>query len=274
MLTGDSHCSSRPPWGTLCCCAPHEGPVLPLHPTSLLKRQATGGGGPCPGPCTWEPCRPKAGHRPTAPQQAQGRPWHPPFYLWASVSLQPQAGFEGYGTHPSFRPGPGSSGQAARPAGLAPAPDSALRLPTPPRPAGFVPVQDAPGWPLAPDCLLWGQLGHIREKEMSDLGQSTWNQAGHPEVLAGFSSKGEGHRTLWGSELRKWGGPHRAPVYAQNKAGPEQQNHARGSPPSRPQPRQLQEQTPPLCQPSPQKMLQPTPAPGCQTATLLGTPCL
>lgn len=71
---------------------------------------------------------------------------------------------EGCG-HPPFRPGQ-APGARQGPLGSPPPPHP---LPT----GAFVPGQDAPGWPLAPDCLLQGQLGRLRETEMPDPGPST-----------------------------------------------------------------------------------------------------
>lgn len=90
----------------------------------------------------------------------------PIFYLWALVSLLiPRPGFEGCGHPPFFpsrprllRPGSGTSWALVLQ-------NSVLRLSTPSPPCQlFVPIQDAPGQPLAPDCFLWSQLGNIREK--------------------------------------------------------------------------------------------------------------
>lgn len=134
----------------------------------------------------------------------QGCPCQAPsstFGPWFPCPAPGQA-LKAVGTRPSFHPGPGSLGQLG-----SLLQNSVLSSPPPPHPTGFLPVQDAPGWPLAPDCLLWGQLGHIREKEMPDPGQNTsrcWghvlgNQAGNPKVLTSFSSKGKGHQTFPGA---------------------------------------------------------------------------
>lgn len=80
----------------------------------------------------------------------------PVFRLWALVPCPgPGQALKAMGAHPSFRPSPGSSGQAVGPAGLSPAPDFWSQMAhSHPTPASFVPIQDAPGRPLAPDCLL------------------------------------------------------------------------------------------------------------------------
>lgn len=74
----------------------------------------------------------------------------PTFYLWALVSLpRPDQALKAMGSHPSFCPSPGSSDQAVGPAGPFPAPDFWSQTVHPhPTPTSFVPVQDAPGWPL------------------------------------------------------------------------------------------------------------------------------
>lgn len=140
-------------WRTLLRCLGHRG-----CPCAGPRELRAGGGGGQHGP---------------ADPRAWGCPWQAPLSTsgpWCPCPAPGQA-LKATGARPSFRPSPGSS---EGPAGLSLAPDFWSQTAPPPTPRSFVPVQDAPGWPLDPDCLLWGQLGHIRGKAMPDPGQSTW----------------------------------------------------------------------------------------------------
>lgn len=138
----------------------HSSGVLAIGDAPVQARGSSGPGG-------------GGGQHGPADPRAWGCPWQAPLSTsgpWCPCPAPGQA-LKATGARPSFRPSPGSS---EGPAGLSLAPDFWSQTAPPPTPGSFVPVQDAPGWPLDPDCLLWGQLGHIRGKAMPDPGQSTW----------------------------------------------------------------------------------------------------
>lgn len=87
------------------------------------------------------------------------------FYLWALVFLQgPRSGFDGCECQP-FLPSrprlhrPGDRASWALPCSRSLLPD----YPCPPHPPALFLCRMHLGG-LWPDCLVWGQLGHIREK--------------------------------------------------------------------------------------------------------------
>lgn len=141
------------------------------------------------------------------------------------------------GTHPSFRPSPGSSGQAVGPAGLSPVPDfwSQTAHPTPPPPALFLSRMHLDGlWPLivcseASWATPGGKKRQTQDKAVGAGASVPVNQPGQPEILTtNFSFKWEGHCTLPGSlKLRKWGTSQGFSLCL--KWAARRQNHARGS---------------------------------------------
>ena len=127
-----------------------------------------------------------------------GMPWPAPSTTCGPLVSLPslKTSCEGCG-HPPFLPSRPS--QARQGASWAlPLQNSVLRLPPPTYSRGlFVPIQDAPGWPLARLFAL-GPAGPEKEGQTQDeapsgcRGQCPWEPLGHPEVLTNFSSKGAG----------------------------------------------------------------------------------
>lgn len=149
-------------------CCPLTGAV-PSSAWRTLLRCLGCRGGPC--ACPRELRREGGGHRPTDPQ-ARGCPWQIPPSIsgpWCPCPAPGQA-LKATGARPSFCPSPGSSGG---PAGLALAPDFWSQTAPPPLPCWLCCCPGCTWWPLDPDCLHWGQLGHIRGNAVPDPGQST-----------------------------------------------------------------------------------------------------